>query len=61
MQYCTILGAKNMITLKNLKIEFLKKYPHSELTPFLNDTPDEIPEETFLELVKIWLKILNKK
>jgi len=50
-----------MIILKNLKMEFLKRYPHSELTPFLIDTPDEIPEETFLELVKIWLKILNKK
>jgi len=49
-----------MITIKKLKGEFLKRYPHSELVSFLIDTPDEIPEETFLELVKIWLKILNK-
>jgi len=47
--------------LSNLKRNFANRYPDHPLTAILLNTSDEVSEQTFLELVKIWLKILNKR
>ena len=50
-----------MIDLRDIKKNFLSKYPNNALTSFLLEAPEQVDEKTFLELVKVWLKILNKR
>jgi hypothetical protein len=48
------------IDIKQLKLNFADKYPEHPLNQVLLKTPDLLEEDTFIELVKIWLYILKR-
>ena len=50
-----------MIDLRDIKRNFALKFPNEILTSFLLEAPEQVNEETFLELVKVWLKIIEKR
>jgi len=50
-----------VIDISILKNEFAKNFPNHELTIFLINMPNLVSETTFLEFVKVGLKILNKR
>jgi hypothetical protein len=50
-----------MIDLRDIKRNFALKFPNDVLTSFLLEAPEQVDEKTFLELVKVWLKIINKR
>ncbi|MGC9123907.1 MAG: hypothetical protein ACP5IB_07585 [Thermoplasmata archaeon] len=50
-----------MIDLSNLKETFISRYPTHPLSKTLIHTDNQMSEEAFLVLVKVWLSILNEE
>jgi hypothetical protein len=48
------------INIKQLKLNFVNKYPQHQLNEVLVQTPDLLENDTFLEMTKIWLYILKR-
>lgn len=44
-----------MIGLRNLRIQFLKRFPHSKLSKTISALPDEVSEFEFLGIARMLL------
>ncbi len=56
-----MITTKNIIDIKRIKYEFKNKFPESTLNSIFENTPDELSPEEFLTMVKLWLRMLDKK
>jgi hypothetical protein len=50
-----------MINIKQLKLNYINKYPNSTLTSILLQEKDTLKDEEFLAKIDTWLKILSSE
>ena len=58
-EFSESLNKTGIVSLKNLKSSFTKKFPTSTFLPLILSLPDEVEGEELIGAVGVWLNILD--